>query len=74
MEERPVLHVFDGVVRSVVATPPWNAFQVAALIEVLVIKLDTGRGLLVDEPAFEQSPTGRGHGCVDGQQRTMWRG
>jgi hypothetical protein len=71
MENRPVVEVFDSVIRSVVSAPAGNALQVSSGVEVFVIELDTCFGLGVDEPALEEGPIGRGSCSVDGEQGTM---
>ncbi len=37
VEQGPISQAFDGVVRTVVPSPPLDAFQIAAIVEVTVV-------------------------------------
>ena len=73
VQDGPVAQVFDGVVGTVVAAPPHDALQVAALVEILVEERGAGDGVLVEEFAFEQGPRRRSHRRFDGDRRMRRR-
>jgi hypothetical protein len=65
VEQRPVVHVLDGVVRAVVRTPAREAAQVVARVEVLRVEDFAGLGVNAQQLALEQRPFRRRHGGRD---------
>ena len=73
VHQRPVVHVLDGIVGSVVRTPAREAQQVIALVEVLRMEGFAGLGVRAEQFALEQRPFGRWHGRADVATRSARR-
>ncbi len=72
MKDRPVGHVFDGVVRTVGGAPTLDAEQIAPVIEVFPEELPAGSGIGADQLPLLQGPRGRRHGRFDVNRNRVW--
>ena len=55
MQDGPVTEVLDGIVRAVVAAPALDAFEVAAVVEVMVEELLTRPRVRAEELASSRA-------------------
>src|SRR5204863_445309 len=62
VQDGPVVAVLDGVVGPVVAAPPLDAQQPAAVVEVPAVELAARLGTGLQDLALQQCPGGRAHG------------
>ena len=72
MKDRPVGHVFDGVVRTIRGTPALDAEQVTPVIKVLLEELPARSGVGSNQFSLLQGPRGRGHGRIDENGGRAW--
>src|SRR5205814_2272957 len=56
VQRRPAVAILDRVVRPIVAAPALDAFETAALVEILAVELGTRLGAGLEDFSLQKSP------------------